>query len=193
MRNGTHEKRMFGLAVNDALKDVVFLDAYRHKEKLRREFTLLSRTKSPLLALLFLGQAPIPCHDLQQVVKVDLKAKFDVNVQASVGVVVYVPEDISTVSRLPEIDAQVGSMFPSMQSERGEEGLVVAEGALEVREPLLEYFSRSRHVVVDIGLEGRARHWAVHGLRLQESSKNPGLVRVARSDRADFLQSSCLT
>ena len=183
---------MSGLAIDDALKDVVFLDANRHKEKLRREFPLLSRTKSPLLALLLLGQAPVPCHDLQQVVEVDFKAKLDVNVQASVGVVIYVPEDISTVCRLLEIGAQVGSMFPSMQSERGEEVLVVAKGALEVREPLLENFSRSRHVVVNIGLKGRARHWAVHGLRLQESSKNPGLVGVARGDRADFPQSSCL-
>ena len=30
VRTGTHEKRMSGLAVDDALKDVVFLDPYRH-------------------------------------------------------------------------------------------------------------------------------------------------------------------
>ena len=99
-------------------------------------------------------------------VKVHLKAKLDINVQATVGIVIDIPENISTVSWLLEISAQVGSVVPSMQCERGEEIFVIAEGALEVREPGLEYFSWSRHVVVNVGLESRAGHGAVHGLRL---------------------------
>ena len=90
MRYGAHEKRMLGLTINDALEDVVLLEPYCHKEELRRELTFLSRTKSPLLALFFLGQAAIPCHDLQQIVKVDLEAKFDIDVEASMGVVINV-------------------------------------------------------------------------------------------------------
>ena len=117
---------------------MVLLNANCHEEKLRRKLSLLRRTKSPLLALLFLGQAPIPCHDFQQIVKVDFKAKFDVNVEAPVGVVIYVPEDVGTVGWLLEVGAQVSSMITSMQSERGEDGLIVAENALEVREAPLK-------------------------------------------------------
>ena len=168
VRNGTHKKRVSGLAIDDALKDVVFLDPYRHQEELRGEFPFLSRTKSPLLALFFLGQAPVCCQDLQQVGEVDFEAKFDVNIQASVGVVIYVPENVSAVGWLFEIGTQVGSMFPCMQSERGEEVLVVAEGARELRETVFKDFSWSWLVIVNIGLEGRAGHRAVHGIRLQE-------------------------
>ena len=60
VRNGTHEKRVLWLAINDALEDVVLLEANCDEEKLRRKLSLLRRTKSPLLALLFLGQAPVP-------------------------------------------------------------------------------------------------------------------------------------
>ena len=100
----------------------------------------------------------------------DFEAKLDVNIQASVGVVRYVPENISTVSWLLEIGTQMGSMFPCVQSERGEEVLVVAESAREFRETVFEDFSRSRLVIVNVGLEGRAGHGAVHGIRLQESA-----------------------
>ena len=192
VRNGVHEKRMSGLAVDDALKDMVFPEPNRHKEKLRGECTILSRTKSLLLALLLLGQAPVRCQELHQVGKVDLEAKLDVNVQAPVGAVIYVPEDVSTVSWLLEVGTQMGSMFPGVQGERGEEVLVVAEGARKFRETVLEDFSRSRLVIMDVGLEGRAGHGAVHGFRLQESAQDPRLVGVARGNRAKLPQRFCL-
>ena len=186
MRNGTHEKGVLGLAINDALEDVVLLDASRHQEELRGEFPFLSWTKSPLLALLLLGQAPVRCQYLHQVGKLDFEAKLNVNVQASVGVVIDVPENISTVGWLLEIGTQMGSMFPCVQSERGEEVLVVAESTRELRETCFEDFSRLRLVIVNVGLEGRAGHGAVRGVRLQESAKDPRFVGVARGNRANF-------
>ena len=80
VRYGTHEKRVPGLAVNDALKDVVLFNPNRHQEKLRGEFPSLSWTKSPLQALLLLGQAPVCCQYFHQVGKLDLEAELDVNV-----------------------------------------------------------------------------------------------------------------
>ena len=50
VRDGTHEERMLGLAVDGALENVIPLDSDRHQEKLRWELTLPSWTKSPLLA-----------------------------------------------------------------------------------------------------------------------------------------------
>ena len=61
-------------------------------------------------------------------------------------------------------------MFPCMQSERGEEVLVIAESAREFRETVFKDFSRSRLVIVNVGLEGRAGHGADHGIRLQETA-----------------------
>ena len=99
-----------------------------------------------------------------------------------------IPENISAMSWLLEVGAQVRSMFASMQSERSEEVLVVAEGALEVREQIFEDFPRAWHVVVHVGLEGRLGHGPVLGSWFQVSSQNPWLVRVARSYGAHFLQ-----
>ena len=179
MRYGTHEKRVPGLAVNDALKDVILLDSNRHQEELRGKFPFLSWTKSPLQALLFLGQAPVCCQNLHQVGKLDLEAELDVNVQTSMGIVIYVPEDVSTVSWLLEIGTQMGPMISCVQGERGEEVLVIAEGAPELREAFFEDFSWFRLVVVNVGLEGRQRHRAIRCIRLQKFPQNPRLVGVA--------------
>ena len=74
-------------------------------------------------------------------------------------VVVDVPEDVL------EIRAQVRSMDTSMQGERSEEGLVIAEGALEV--------PRALHVVVDIGLEGCLGLGPLHSTRFQKPPQDP--------------------
>ena len=121
---------MLGLAIDDALANVVSFDANRHEEKLRGEFTYLSWTESPLLAELMLGRAPVTRHYLLQVVKGDFEAEFDVNAQATMSVMVDIPENISAMSWLLEVGAQMRTMFTSMQGERGEEILVVVYGAL---------------------------------------------------------------
>ena len=179
MRYGTHEERVPGLAVNNALEDVVLLDPNRHQEELRGEFPFLSWTKSPLQALLFLGQAPVRRQNVHQVGKLDLEAELDVDVQTSIGVVIYVPEDVSTVCRLLEIGAQVGPVISCVKGERGEEVLVIAEGALEVREACLEDFTWFRLVVVNVGLEGRPGHRAIRRIWLQKFPQHPRLVGVA--------------
>ena len=191
MRYGTHEKRVPGLAVNDALKDVVLLDANRHQEELRGEFPFLSWTKSPLQALLLLGQAPVCCQNLHQVGKLDLEAELYVDVQASMGIVIYVPEDVSTVSWLLEIGTQMGPMIPCVQSERGEEVLVIAESTLELREAILKDFSWFRLVVVNVGLEGRQGHRAIRGIRLQKFPQDPRLVGVTCGNRAKLPERFC--
>ena len=191
MRYGTHEKRVPGLAVNDALKDVVLLDTNRHQEELRGEFPFLSWTKSPLQALLLLGQAPVCCQNLHQVGKLDLEAELYADVQASMGIVIYVPEDVSTVSWLHEIGTQMGPMISCVQSERGEEVLVIAESTLELREASLKDFSWFRLVVVNVGLEGRQGHRAIRGIRLQKFPQDPRLVGVTCGNRAKLPERFC--
>ena len=178
------KRGVLGLAVNNALKDVVFFDTNRHQEELTGEFPFLSWTKSPLQALLLLGQAPVCCQYLHQVGKLDLEAKLDIDIQASMGIVIYVPENVSTVSWLLEIGTQMGPMIPCVQSERGEEVLVVAESTREVRETVLEDFSWLRLVIVNVSLEGRPGHRAIRCIWLQEFLQDPRLVGVACGDRA---------
>ena len=138
MRYGAHELRMARLAIDNALKDVIPLDANGHEQELRRQLANLSWTESPLLTQLLLGRAPVVRQNPHEIIKGDLEAKFDVKVQATVVVVIDVPENIGAVSWMLKVGAQMCSMIPSMQSERRKEGLVVAEGALKAREAVFE-------------------------------------------------------
>ena len=95
------------------------------------------------------------------------------------GVVIYVPEDVSAMSGLLEIGTQMGSMLSRVQGERGKEVLVVAECALELRETFFEDCAWFRLVVMNVGLEGRQRHRAIRCFRLKELPQHPGLVGVA--------------
>ena len=52
VRNGTHEERVPGLSIDDALENVVPLYSDSHEEKLRREFSLLSS------GIAFVGPSP---------------------------------------------------------------------------------------------------------------------------------------
>ena len=95
------------------------------------------------------------------------------------GIVIYVPEDVSSVSWLLEIGTQMGPMISCVLGERGKEVLVIAECALELRETFFEYCSWLRLVVMNVGLEGRQRHRAIRCLRLKKLPQNPWLVGVA--------------
>ena len=186
-RYGAHEHRMARLAIDNALKDVIPLDANGHEQELRRQLANLSWTESPLLTQLLLGRAPVVRQNPHETIKGDLEAKFDVKVQATVVVVIDVPENIGAVSWMLKVGAQMCSMIPSMQSERSKEGLVVAEGALKAREAVFEDVFRARHVVVNIGLEGRLGHGSVHGTRLKVPPQDPLFVGVARRNGAHLL------
>ena len=95
------------------------------------------------------------------------------------GIVIYVPEDVSSVSGLLEIGTQMGSMISCVLGERGKEVLVVAECALELWETFFEDCAWLRLVVMNVGLEGRRRHRAIRCFRLKKLPQNAGLVGVA--------------
>ena len=94
------------------------------------------------------------------------------------AVVVYVPENVSSMGRVLEIRAQVRTMVSRMQSERSEEGLIVAEGALKVREEVPEDFPWALLVAVDVSLEGGLGHGSLHSPRFQIAPQDPLFVRT---------------
>ena len=100
-------------------------------------------------------------------------------------------KDVSTVSWLLEIGTQMGPMISCVQSERGEEVLVIAESTLELREAILKDFSWFRLVVVNVGLEGRQGHRAIRGIRLQKFPQDPRLVGVTCGNRAKLPERFC--
>ena len=104
-RYGAHKQRMSGLAIDYALKDMIFLDPDGHEQELRRQLAFLSPTESPLLTQLLLGRAPVLRQYLHNVVKGDGETKLNVKVLATMVVMVDVPEDVVPVSRLLDIAA----------------------------------------------------------------------------------------
>ena len=175
---GRHEQRVLGLAIDDALENVVSSLANAHEQVLRRwlEGRRRRQTEAPACILLLL--LPIRSHVRPQLFKTDSEAELDVHVEAALVVVLDVAEYISSMGRLCKALNEVQSNGPSVVTYHVFQITVVEELSAKAQKLGFAHLPRPRVVIVNVGLKEVPRHLPLHSRWLQVPSQCPGFLSV---------------
>ena len=175
MVDGCQHEGVTRLTVDDALEDVVALDADGHDHVFFGQCRLGC---GQVRCCAELGPDPIlwPCQRGER----DAQRDLDVKIKSPMNVVIYVAEDVSLVRRLAQVLDEMGATCSCMKMKGVEQHLIVAEGALKIRQKFPAHGRRAFVVVMHVSLKQRLGHGLVRqGVRLQVASEYPSLVGMA--------------